>query len=188
MKIIKKIHYFKWRWFTIKNGIVIAGFAGIGKTYLAKKYKNVIDLESSPYKYDYSNIRQIDIEKFKGKNGRIINKEFPLNYINAIKKAQKEYEIVLVWIHPEEILPYYDKYDIDYYLCFPNKEAVCEYKDRFINRGNTQEYIDKVLSSFDKRYIQFINNSHKKIILLPGETLEDALLKKNYTLIKKWFF
>jgi hypothetical protein len=33
-----------------------------------------------------------------------------MNYINAIKEAQKNYDIVLVWIHPEEALPYYDKY------------------------------------------------------------------------------
>jgi hypothetical protein len=33
-----------------------------------------------------------------------------MNYIEAIKKAQKEYDIVLVRIHPEEALPNYDKY------------------------------------------------------------------------------
>ena len=169
----------------MKNGIVIAGFAGIGKTTLAKKYKNVIDVESSPYKYDYSNMGTFDVEKMKGKNGRIINSEFPLNYINAIKKAQKEYDIVLVWIHPEEILPFYDKYGIDYYLCFPSREALAEYEERFINRGNTREYINKVLKDYDKRYNQFTNNSHKKVELSIGETLEDALLRLKYKLIDK---
>ena len=52
----------------MNKGIVIVGFAGIGKTTLAKKYK---------------------------------------------------YDIVLVWIHPEEILTDYDINDIDYYLYFP---------------------------------------------------------------------
>lgn len=31
--------------------VIIAGFGGVGKTTLAKKYKNVLDLESTPYKY-----------------------------------------------------------------------------------------------------------------------------------------
>ncbi len=35
----------------MKEGIIIAAFATCGKSYLGKKYKNVIDLESSNYKY-----------------------------------------------------------------------------------------------------------------------------------------
>lgn len=34
----------------MKNGIIVVGFATVGKTTLSKKYKNVIDLESSPYR------------------------------------------------------------------------------------------------------------------------------------------
>ena len=34
------------------KGIIIAAFATCGKTYLGKKYSNVIDLESSNYKFD----------------------------------------------------------------------------------------------------------------------------------------
>lgn len=158
-------------------GIVIAGFAGIGKTTLAKKYKNVIDIESSPYKYDYSSTTIDDIEKIKGDKSRSINKDFPLNYINAIKKAIKEYDVVCVWIHPEEALPNYDKYEIEYYLCFPYKDALYEYKERFLNRGNTKEYIDRVIGDYDKRYEQFMSNPHKKILLKKGETLEDILKK-----------
>ena len=164
--------------------IVIAGFAGIWKTTLAKKYSNVMDVESTPYKYDYSGLDSYDTEKVKGKEWRTLNKEFPMNYINAIKEAQKNYDIVLVWIHPEEALPYYDKYWIDYYLCFPTKDALEDYEARFRWRGNNETYIDKVLSSYDKRYQQFIDNSHKKIELLKWETLENALLKMWFQLIK----
>lgn len=33
------------------RGILIAGFGAIGKTTVSKKYDNVIDLESSSFKY-----------------------------------------------------------------------------------------------------------------------------------------
>ena len=60
-----------------------------------------------------------NLEKLKGMENRKRNSNFPKNYIEAIQKAKTKYDIVLVWIHPEEILPYYDINGIDYYLCFP---------------------------------------------------------------------
>lgn len=166
------------------KGIVIASFAGVGKTTLAKKYKNVIDIESSPYKWDYKEWDITDLEKLKGMKDRKKNLEFPQNYINEIKMAQIKYDIVLVWIHPEEILPYYDINNIDYYLCFPTKDALKEYKNRYINRGNNKDYINKILNNYDLRYAQFKANPHKHIELSLGETLESALIKMGIDLIK----
>ena len=165
-----------------KKGIVIAGFAGIGKTTLAKKYSNVIDVESSPYKWDYSNYDTSNLESLKGLKNRVKNKDFPLNYINAIKEAMKSYDIVLVWIHPEEILPEYEKYGIDYMLAYPSLEALSDYRERFETRGNNSEYIEKVLGNYDLRYKQFTSSSHMKIELKKGETLEDGLLRMGFEL------
>ena len=38
------------------NGKVISVFAGLGKTTVGNKYSNVCDLQSSPYRCDYSMI------------------------------------------------------------------------------------------------------------------------------------
>ena len=169
----------------MKKGIVIAGFAGIGKTTLAKKYKNVADIESSPYKYDYSNIDKSNLETMKGSKNRVKNKDFPMNYISAIRDAQKNFDYVLVWIHPEEILPIYDESQIDYLLAFPEREALVDYEERFRGRGNNVYYINKVLSNYDLRFKQFTESKHAKIILQRGETLEDAMIRLGYDLITK---
>ena len=62
------------------NGIVIAGFGDIGKTELAKKYENVIDLESIFGKWQYSE-KYTNIEEYKSCENRIPNTNFPQNYI-----------------------------------------------------------------------------------------------------------
>lgn len=74
-------------------GIIIAGFATVGKSVLGKKYKNVIDLESSPFK----NIMRTDLS-IEGQKGtkREENPLWPQNYYDAIIDAVKKYDVVLV--------------------------------------------------------------------------------------------
>ena len=55
-----------------------------------KKYKNVIDIESSLYKWDYSEVANSNLEKLKGMENRKRNSNFPKNYIEAIKKSQNK--------------------------------------------------------------------------------------------------
>ena len=163
--------------------LIIAGFAGVGKTTLAKKYQNVIDLESSTYKWDNTGLEHIPVEKRKGTK-RNVNKDWPNNYINAIKEAIKKYDIVLVWIHLDA-LKLYDENNLDYILCFPTLESIDVYEERYKTRGNNEEYINKVVGSYNTRYYQLLNMNKEKIILNGNETLEDYLIKHNYNLIKK---
>lgn len=169
----------------MKKGVVIAGFAGIGKTTLAKKYANIIDVESSPYKYDYAGIDKSQYEKVKGSKERKPNKDYPQNYINAIIDAQTKYDIVLVWLHPE-ILEEYDKYGIEYILCYPSIEAFTSYRNNLLKRGNGVEFVDKLLNIYPTRYHQFKASAHNQIELKPGEMLEDRLINLGYKLIENY--
>lgn len=75
---------------------VISVFAGLGKTTIGNKYSNVCDLQSSPYRYDYSNIEKKDYEKMKSNLSRIVNTEWPKNYLKAIIEKINMYDLVLV--------------------------------------------------------------------------------------------
>lgn len=88
-----------------------------------------------------------------------------------------------MWIHPD-VLKIYDQNSISYILCFPVKEDLINYKERYIKRGNNKEYIDKVIDSYDMRYCQFKDKCKQEILLTNNMTLEDWLWDNNYSLKK----
>ena len=167
------------------KGIIISGFGGVGKTTLAKKYSNVIDLESSPYQYDYNGVPKDKYESLKGADGRILNKDYPQNYINAIKEACKKYDIVCVRYNGDMKIDFYDIYGLNYMVCCPTKRAYKDYVIRFKQRGNTEQWIKKNKKYFKVAYKGCKKFKGDKIFLDKNETLESALLDRGYKLIPK---
>lgn len=168
-----------------KKPLVIAGFAGIGKTTLSKKYKDVIDIESSPYRYDYSGVLPDEYESLKGKKDKAKNADFPTNYIKAIKKAQKTHKIVFVFLDAK-LLEEYEKAGIDYVICYPDEDALKKYYlERFTSRGNSLEFAKNTLDWWHACVNSLEGNTHQKIILHGDETIEDYLLKNGYLLENK---
>jgi len=162
-----------------KPTVILAGFSGVGKTFLAQKYRNVLDLESSPFFWDYSNIiHDSDFEKFKGSAGRKRNPNYPENFINELKKNIGKYDYILVWAHVDEAMPHYNKHNIciDAYF-IPSKNALDDYIVRYYERGNTKEYVVKMQERYNFQY-ERRNEISKSIVLLEkGETLESYLIK-----------
>lgn len=161
-------------------GIIISCFATCGKSILGKKYKNVIDLESSSFKHLNSDT-MLSVEERKGTK-RELNPMWPQNYYDAIMKASKQYDIVLVQLKPEHF-DYFDKHNIKYSIAYPNIENWKEVEFRCINRGNNDAFIKRLREVFIPYYEDAIKRNYYKLYILNDkENLEDVLIKDNIKL------
>lgn len=166
------------------KGIIISAFATCGKTYLANKYKNVIDMESSNYKFDNSKLEDIPTEERKG-TVRPSNPNWPQNYYDAIIEATNNYDIVLVQLKPEHF-DYFDKNNIKYSIAYPNLNNFDEIRRRCVARGNNEQFIKRLGEVIEPFYKDAMNRPYEKLYILNNkETLEERLLKDNINLMLK---
>lgn len=157
----------------MKKGVIISAFATCGKTYLGKKYSNVIDMESSKYKF-VNQDESIPVEIRKG-TIREINKEWPNNYYTAILKAQNKYDIVLVQLKPEH-LDYFDQFNIKYSIAYPNLNNWSVVEKRCKDRNNNEKFIKRLKEVFEPYYIDSSTRNYEKLYILDDDmTLEKCL-------------
>lgn len=169
----------------MKNALVISAHAGSGKTILGKKYINVLDLESTDFKWIYPDeIKNMPKEKRKSIKNRTLNPMWPKNYVEEIKKNLNKYDFILIMSHPP-FLDYMDKSSIHYILAYPNLSAKEIYMERYRKRGNNENWLKKINVDFELLINKYEEKEVTKIILNDNEFLEDALLNKGYKLIKK---
>jgi len=168
-------------------GTIVAAFAGVGKSYVGKKYENIIDLESTYFKWLENGIATLTEEERKGRKDRVLNPQWPYNYVREILIMRDSHDIVLTMLGHErlkskEMFDYFDKYNIEYYVARPNLSAWPIIEQRLKDRGNTPEFIAQVKDNFEVFIEEFSKPKYKQIIIEDNEFLEDALIR--YGLIK----
>ena len=104
--------------------MIICGFAGIGKSYIAKRQCKWIDLESTPFEKDWD--RYVKVAKHMSDNGYIV-----------MLSCHKELRELL------------HKKGINYNVVMPNKNLKLVYLTRYKMRGNTEEFIDNMDSNWN---------------------------------------
>lgn len=67
-------------------------------------------------------------------------------------------------------------------VCYPSKNYLDNYVQRYKNRGNSDKYIEMKLNQYDNRIKLYSKLELERIILKGNETIEDWLLKNNYIL------
>lgn len=122
--------------------MLIIGFEKIGKTYLADKYSSKVkELNEKDYKL---NLEGLD------------NSEWPINFIEAIKTSEANYDVTLISFVPE-VMACLDALNVSYVLCYPE------------NRPEDSD-IDV--------YNLFVQNGHEKLPIPSGKFIEDVLKDK----------
>ena len=145
-------------------GILIGGFKAIGKSTLAKKYSDVIDLESSNFEYLISDeLRKIPVEQRKGLKNRVKNPEWPLNYYNEIISSLKNSHIVL-FANKTEVVELLDKNNIDYYIVWPEENMLDEIIYRAEKRGNNERFVSRITQAYYDYYPKRWKSSYFKPI------------------------
>ena len=155
--------------------MIISAYAGTGKTMLAAKYpEKFIDFVSMPYKY-YLKSDCSNHEACKGNFDNIMQEDWPYNYIKAIKDVLTNDNFLLI---PSDIrvLSVLQQEDIPYILCYPNRDAKEVYRKRYLDRGNTESFIEIFIDGWDRFLDHFEKDNYgKHVILQSQEFLSDVV-------------
>lgn len=160
----------------MSKSILVTGFGAIGKTTLASKYKNILDLESSSFKYIIDDeLKKLSVEERKGLKTRKLNPKYPDNYYEAIIENLNKYDIVLISMH-NEIIEKLENDNIEYIVVYPKEEMLDEIIERCKKRGNKEDFLSGVKDAY---YRLYPSESAKVFWLDKGKYIEDILKENN---------
>lgn len=155
--------------------MIIAAFAGVGKTTLAKMHPDrFTDFVCMPYKY-YLPGTNDEGEANKANFDLEMREEWPYNYTEAIMEALKGKKTLLIptVMH---VLFLLEMKDIPYTLCYPRRDAKEVYRQRYIARGNTEDFLSVFIDGWDE-FMGFLetNTYATNIVLEANQFLSDVI-------------
>lgn len=153
-----------------KNTLIVSAFTGTGKTKFYNDWMNGLHPE-------YDLILDSDPSKFrwiKGIDGnKLLNREFPNNYLEHIKMNIGEADIIFVSTH-KEVINLLKQNNIDFILIYPTNSVQIkqEYLQRYKNR-NSDDFIELIDKSWDLFMKDLNEIDNKKIILKEKEYISN---------------
>ncbi|CYV40830.1 hypothetical protein [Streptococcus suis] len=158
-------------------------FPGMGKTTLAKKYTDVVDLEMSDIKYDNSSVRHLTKEERKSTKRPLKDKRYKTIYVNKAYTLHRQGKTVLVALNflMRMLLAMSIRGGVPFHIYIPHPSLKEEYRQRYISRGNNDRFIFEVMFIWYPALIPLylLSKILPKWITVTqsGETLEDYRLK-----------
>lgn len=166
----------------MNNTIVICGFPGVGKTKYSSNFSvisdlfTVMDADSATYrKANESSNNLFDLTWTA--------KHWAVKYVSDIKhkweqSESPEYSISLRYIlvsSHKEVRDELKREGVPYIVVVPDKKLKREYLVRYLKRGDSLEYIDKIMDHWDE-WLDDIRKTEKRVVILDyGEYLSDIL-------------
>lgn len=123
------------------------------KVFLATNGSRWVDLESTPFKKNWDLYSDVAIHMDK-------------NGYDVMLSCHKPLRDILI------------EKDTDFYVFCPRLEDKDEYIERYVNRGNTQEFIDMFKENYDKFVSEIFEDKRLKVIAMDGdEFLSDCIME-----------
>lgn len=143
---------------------VISGFPGVGKSTLFGREENLVVLDSDSSKFSWANEAE-----------RIRHPQWPENYIQHIRENQGRADIILVSSH-DVVRDALVAAGIDFELVYPGPEMKEEYIKRYVDRGNSPEFVKLLEANYEAWIAGLMKQSgcvHRP--LGPGQYLADVI-------------
>lgn len=160
--------------------MIIAAFAGTGKTYFCEHVPQAIDFVCMPWKY--TNFYEVaafleEGEQIKANDELELRFGWIEEYYKAIVDTVTKYPDQIVVIPTiSAVLTKLEEEQIPYTLVMPHRELKEEYRQRYIARGNTEDFLDIFVGDWDCWMEELrMHNANKIIELGSGEYLTDKV-------------
>ena len=125
-----------------KKPILVAGFPGVGKSFIYQNNTDIKIIDSDSSKYSHTII--------KPGIHSIPNKDFPNNYINMIKELMEDTSIDLIMVSTHEVVRNaLIKEKIPFTIVYPDKKFKDEYIGRYYKRGSSDSLIKLISDNFE---------------------------------------
>lgn len=157
--------------------MVIACYAGVGKSTLADRYpEEAIDLCSMPFSWILSGRDSGgEHEGSKAAPWLLRSPAFPDNYMAAVLEESRRYRYVLIPPIPQILRELWEKYRCPYILCYPEISLKEEYRARYEARGNGEHFVEIFVDQWEERISSLMEDGGGRHVRLgAGMFLTDA--------------
>jgi len=95
-----------------------------------------------------------------------------------MKEAQGNYKVIFVPLNAQH-LAYFDKNNIEYYITYPSLDSWEWVKQRSIDRGNNEKWLNRIEEVFEEYYVLSKKSKCKKMFIVNEKTSLEEILKEN---------